>query len=240
MTATLAIDRQETTVPTRPHLWVYTVLPPVLIGLVSMLVYATYYSLEAVRPELVTGISPGRLTSWISAFILVVRWALALSIVVGLRRDGRSAMDLIAPGGHPWRFRWRPALALFLALNALMVPLIAAVEMLWGGMSMFPGEPLWLRIFWFVAIPVTAGFTEELIWRGHVVTQFEARGRTRWTAILLSATSFALIHGTPVHWAITFLFGVVGGLYYTRERNLVPLMVTHAFVDLWSFGMYLF
>ena len=38
----------------------------------------------------------------------------------------------------------------------------------------------------------------------------------------------------------TLLFGIVTGYYYVRERNLIPLMITHAMVDLWSFGWFLF
>jgi membrane protease YdiL (CAAX protease family) len=64
------------------------------------------------------------------------------------------------------------------------------------------------------------------------------RLRGRWTTVLLSALFFALIH-SPLHWAFTFLFGMVTGSYYTRERKLIPLMVAHAIVDLWSFGWFL-
>jgi hypothetical protein len=32
---------------------------------------------------------------------------------------------------------------------------------------------------------------------------------------------------------------MVTGSYYTRERKLIPLMVAHAIVDLWSFGWFL-
>ena len=49
---------------------------------------------------------------------------------------------------------------------------------------------------------------------------------------------FALIHGfLPGKLLVTFLLGVVGGFYYTRERNLVPLMLAHGVVDVWSFGL---
>ena len=48
-----------------------------------------------------------------------------------------------------------------------------------------------------------------------------------------------MIH-SPLHWPFTFLFGIVTGHYYTRERNLPPLMITHAIVDFWSFGWFLF
>jgi membrane protease YdiL (CAAX protease family) len=40
--------------------------------------------------------------------------------------------------------------------------------------------------------------------------------------------------------ASTFLLGLVAGHYYTRERKLLPLMLTHAFMDIWSYGLSLF
>jgi len=74
--------------------------------------------------------------------------------------------------------------------------------------------------------------------RDAALARLQARGRGRWTTILLSAVFFALIH-SPLHWPFTFLYGVVTGYYYIRERNLLPLMMTHAIVDFWSFGWFL-
>jgi len=45
-----------------------------------------------------------------------------------------------------------------------------------------------------IMISVTAAFCEELIWRGYVITRLEARGRSRWSAMILATVSFALIH----------------------------------------------
>lgn len=222
----------------RDHLWVYTILAPILIGMGSAGVYFVYYAMQAVQPERVAGITSGQLDTWISLYILLVRWVLAISIVLELRKAGGSITELIAPQGQPWQFRWRPTLVMFVVLNALTIPLVV-VAMAFEQWRMFVGQPLWQRLFWFFAIPITAGVTEELIWRGYAITRMEAQGRKRWPAILLSALSFALIHGTPVHWAITFVVGIIAGYYYTRERKLVPLIATHVVMDLWSFGIFL-
>jgi membrane protease YdiL (CAAX protease family) len=89
--------------------------------------------------------------------------------------------------------------------------------------------------------PLTAAFTEELIWRGHIISGLELRGRRTWAAILISAASFSVIHGVflPDKLLVTFLLGIVTGYYYVRERKLIPLMFTHWFVDVWSFGIFL-
>jgi len=150
-------------------------------------------------------------------------------------------MDLIAPQGHPRRFRWLPAVLMFVGVNAimgLMMVLLAALQSASPGFSYYEDLRPWQLVLFVVGIPISAGFCEELIWRGYVITRLEARGRRRWAAILLSALSFALIH-SPLHWPFTFLFGIVTGYYYVRERNLITLMIAHAIVDFWSFGWFL-
>jgi len=36
---------------------------------------------------------------------------------------------------------------------------------------------------------------------------------------------------------ITALFGVIAGLYYVRERNLLVIMATHVVVDVIAFSL---
>ncbi|MGE5248871.1 MAG: CPBP family intramembrane glutamic endopeptidase [Bacteroidota bacterium] len=87
-----------------------------------------------------------------------------------------------------------------------------------------------------------AGFTEELFWRGFIITRVEQAGGSSKRAILLSAIGFALFHGIffPDKVGATSLLGLVAGWYYTRERKLLPLMAAHAFMDIWSYGILLF
>mgnify|MGYP001828477228 CR=1 len=70
---------------------------------------------------------------------------------------------------------------------------------MFGQVSIFEGLPLWQRLLLVIMISVTAAFCEELIWRGYVITRLKARGHNRWSAIILAAVSFALIHGSPFH-----------------------------------------
>jgi membrane protease YdiL (CAAX protease family) len=217
---------------------VYMIVPVVVLLSIGILTYGIYYTVAAVRPELVGGIPPGQVSFGVYVLIAVVEWVLALSIIRRLRRAGGAAMDLIAPQGSPWSFRWLPAVLVFVGLNALWVVFMAIIRP-FAGSGTYEGLQLWQRLLFLVMIPITAGFCEELIWRGYIITRLEARGRGRSAAILLAAVAFALIHGTPFHWVFTFVFGIVAGYYYTRERNLVPLMIAHAGVNLWSFGWYL-
>ena len=125
-----------------------------------------------------------------------------------------------------------------MAFNAVFAIYAVVYEWVLGGWPTFGDWATWQRVLLISFVPVTAGFCEELIWRGYIITRPEARGQRRWSAMLLSAVSFALIHGVlPGKLLVTFLLGIAGGLYYARERNLVPLMLAHMVVDVWSFAL---
>jgi len=225
----------------RDRLWVYAVLPVVILNLAGCIIFGAYYGLAAQQPELVADIGEGQVFFALYLFINLVEWVFAVSILLKLRRAGVSVLSLIAPHGAPWRFKWVPAVLVFVAFNALFAVYVAVYACLLGGWPAFEDWTAWQRIFMIGFVPVTAGFCEELLWRGYIITRLEARGRKRWSAILLSALSFALIHGVlPDRLLVTFLIGIVAGYYYTRERNLVPLMVTHTVVDVWSFALSVF
>jgi membrane protease YdiL (CAAX protease family) len=224
------------------RLGVYLIAPVVVSFVASTVAYGTYFALAAVRPEVATFIPAGQVTFALYVLIAVVEWSLAISILRRLRRSGGSPMNLLAPDGHPWRFRWLPTALMFVGANVIigaMMVLLAALQSASPSFSYYEGLSRWQLLLFVVGIPISAGFCEELIWRGYVITRLEARGRGRWMTILLSALFFALIH-SPLHWPFTFLFGIVTGYYYTRERSLIPLMITHAIVDFWSFGWFLF
>lgn len=220
-------------------LWAYMILPIVVLLGGGILTCGTYYALAAVQPDLVASIPQGQVTFGLYVFIQVVEWAFAISVIRQVRRGGGSAMDLIAPQGDPWRWRWLPAVLVFVGFNGLMAVFISIVRAV-AGLAMYEGMYLWQRLFFVTVVPITAGFCEELIWRGYIITRLEARGRGRWATILLAALSFAFIHGSPFHWLLTLPLGILTGYYYVKERKLVPLMISHAVADLWTFGWFLF
>ena len=91
------------------------------------------------------------------------------------------------------------------------------------------------------AVPF-AGFVEEIIWRGYFIEKLIASGRTEREAIIYSAASFAFTHGIMI-WdklIVTFIWGLIAGLYYVRERNIPELMITHIVIDIIAFWLSLF
>ena len=221
----------------RERLWIYSNLPIIIINLGILLAIVTYFALAATQPTLVAGFSQGQLSFGLSIFICIVEWIFGISILRRLKLTGTR--DLVSPGTAFWKFRWLPALAVFVALNIIFAGYVALIIWANGSWYRIEGLDTWQIIVMLTFVPMTAGFCEELIWRGYIITRLEAHGHKIWRAIVLSAISFALIHGIwlPDKLLTTFLFGIVAGLYYIRERNLVPLMITHIVMDVWSFGL---
>ena len=217
-------------------LWVYSILPIIVLNLGAMCIFGAYYAVAAMRPEWVVGLSQGQLSFVLFVFVSIVEWILAALVIFRLKLTGTR--ELIA-SGPALKFRRLPALVVFAALNAIFVAYVLFVSAVYGRWHRIEGLAVWQMIVMLAAVPVTAGFCEELVWRGYIITRLQARGTGPWKAILLSAVSFALIHGLtlPDRLLATFLFGVIAGFYYVKERNLAPLIMTHIVVDMWSFGL---
>ena len=218
-------------------LWVYSVLPIIILNFGMMLGIGTYFALAATQSTLVAGFSQGQLSFALSIFICIVEWIFAGALIRRLKRTG--IRNLIAPNTSLWNIRWLSTLIVFIVLNAIFATYIVYTIWTQGSWYRIADLAVWQKIVMLTVLPITAGFCEELIWRGYIFTQLQVRGYGLTKAIVLSAISFALIHGItlPDKLLTTFCFGVVAGFYYARERNLIPLMITHIVMDVWSFGL---
>lgn len=107
---------------------------------------------------------------------------------------------------------------------------------------------LWENVF-FVSVAVSAGFCEELVYRGFAITALQSRGFRLWQGVILATISFVFIHGLggvyafPVFFLAGLLFagiylGRVGGvgprglIRPTGRKSLLRAMVTHAVGDM--------
>jgi membrane protease YdiL (CAAX protease family) len=81
---------------------------------------------------------------------------------------------------------------------------------------------------------VTAGITEELIFRGYLVPRLEVLFKNKYMPVIISSLAFGLIHyryHSLSEVIFATLFGVVFAVHYQRYRNIKILIVTHACVD---------
>ncbi|MBS1528837.1 MAG: CPBP family intramembrane metalloprotease [Bacteroidetes bacterium] len=88
----------------------------------------------------------------------------------------------------------------------------------------------WLIFF----VCFTAGVTEELIFRGYVMTRLSLLFKNKYLPIILSALGFSALHYgyKNLHELIfAFLIGIIFGIYYQKYRNIKVLVVAHFAID---------
>ncbi|HEY9003396.1 MAG TPA: CPBP family intramembrane glutamic endopeptidase [Mucilaginibacter sp.] len=96
-------------------------------------------------------------------------------------------------------------------------------------MQVLRGHPL---LIFFISI--TAGVTEELIIRAYVLTRLSTFFKEPYISIVISSVIFSALHykyHSLSEFIFTFLFGVVGSVYYIRYRNIHALILVHFLVD---------
>ncbi len=232
--------QMDTSISRKEHLWVYAALPAILLNVIGLLIYGTYYAIASQQPRLVASIPPGQLTFILYLLVAIVVWPFALVIMRKWQRNKTSLMALIAPLGFR-TVKWLPAVGICFLMNLIFGVYVLFVRLL-GNWPTFEGLAVWQMVAILAAYALIEPFCEELIWRGYLITRLEKRGYKPWNANILAAISFALMHGIffPDKLVAVFLIGITNGWYYQRQRNLVPLMIAHAVLNLWSFSLFFF
>jgi len=85
---------------------------------------------------------------------------------------------------------------------------------------------------------LTAGVTEEIIFRGYIQPRLQIIFRSPFLGILTSSVLFGLLHygyGTAINMITTFFIGFVFAFYYCQFRNIKVLIIFHFLWDLMVF-----
>jgi len=168
---------------------------------------------------------------------IVVLWFVFFLNYMGTYLEGTG---LIGVGLRKLRtidFAW--GAAFFAGAYAIM----AGLAWLLGQIGLpLPGEIALLipkttvgKIIW-VAVSFTAGFCEEIAFRGYLMTRLRLLGKFKsWTIpVIVSAVSFGACHayqGWPGFILIT-IYGVLFSLLYIRTGSLWPCIIAHSVQDL--------
>jgi uncharacterized protein len=177
----------------------------------------------------------GRAVGYI--LVIVSEWVLVAFIWYGVSRRGHSLGDLV---GGRWA-RWAD-IGRDLAIGVVFL-LICGVGILNGLgyllkaapnqaiRNLFPRGPL--EVAFFLVLALTAGFCEEVIFRGYLQPQFAALTQAAAGGIVLQGIAFGVSHGYQ-GWKFMLLIAVYGtlfGLLAHWRRSLRPGMITHALQD---------
>jgi len=170
--------------------------------------------------------------------VIAAEWFLVYGVWAGIRSRGLHLSDLI--GG-----RWS-------SVQTVLIDLVLAgiVWLLWiaiqiGVSRLMPSHAksvsalfpqTFLEIVLWIATSLTAGFCEEVAFRGYFQKQFAAITRSPIAAIILQAILFGISHGYQGLRAILMiaLFGLLYGVLAQWRKSLRPGMILHAWSDIYA------
>lgn len=83
----------------------------------------------------------------------------------------------------------------------------------------------------FIAIVLVAPVTEELIFRGLILTRLD-QAMPGWLAVLLSSAIFGALHSHPIQFVYAFALGCFFGLVDLRTGSILPSILAHLMFNL--------
>jgi uncharacterized protein len=177
----------------------------------------------------------GIAVEWV--LLLIVWWGLrakrvALAEVVRFRRGLAAIGEDLAAAGVFWMIA-----VVILATIGLLLRLAHLAAPQKTLMAIAPSTPLELLLW--VVLSLSAGFCEEVVFRGYLLRQFASMGAGAWMGIVGSSLLFGVSHGyegAAGMTAITAYGALFCALVFVR-RSLRPGMIAHAWHDIFSGAM---
>jgi hypothetical protein len=174
---------------------------------------------------------------------IAYEWLFTGYVWWGIRRAGGTLRELI---GGRWRsvgdFLLDIVIALGVWIGALLVIAMAALAM---GMNHagniedarrqigFLAPQSTLEVILWICLSATAGFCEEVLFRGYFQKQFTRLLRCRWSALVVVSILFGLGHGYEgaQRMVLIALLGFAFGLMSLLRKSLRPAMMAHTLQD---------
>jgi membrane protease YdiL (CAAX protease family) len=180
---------------------------------------------------------------------MVYEWVLVGIVWLGIRGRGIRLRDLV---GGRWKSPEGILLDVALALGfwLSLIAVNAAVSFATGDLTLDPAKNMeqaketWKtlgflaprgarEILFFAALSATAGFCEELVFRGYLQKQFHAATRNAPAGIILQAVFFGMGHGYQgfKRMAVITVLGILLGALAFWRGSLRPGMIAHGWID---------
>lgn len=170
--------------------------------------------------------------------VIAVEWLLVYGVWAGIRNREVRLIDLI--GG-----RWSSPKSVLIDIGLAIL-----VWILWLGIQfvisrMVPGHAKsvstllpqrFIEVVLWIATSLSAGFCEELTFRGYFQRQFEVITGSSSGGVVLQGLLFGISHGYQGFHAIVMivLFGFLYGLLALWRKSLKPGMILHAWSDIYA------
>jgi uncharacterized protein len=192
---------------------------------------------------------PGPMGSYVST--LIWQWALFALVIFGVRRKGLKLGDLL---GRKWRgfddvmMDVVYAAGFFVVSKLVLAVIVVAVmkalqlpddtftlKKSMDAVSSLTPRTLAEMAVW-ISLSLTAGFVEEVVFRGYLQRQFSALTRNAAAGIILSALIFGSAHAYQGFLQVTIIaaLGAMFGMLAHWRRSLKPGIIAHAGQDIFS------
>jgi uncharacterized protein len=170
--------------------------------------------------------------------VIAVEWFLVYGVWVGIKDRGVPLRDLI--GG-----RWKSARDVLIDLVLAIVVWILWIGIQFAVSHMVPSHAKsvsalfpqsLLEVVLWIATSLSAGFCEEVAFRGYFQRQFEAMTGSPSAGVILQGILFGISHGYQGLQAIVMiiLFGLLYGILALWRKSLRPGMILHAWSDIYA------
>jgi len=211
------------------------------IGLIAIILaiaaYGTYVQLTAGSKTQLVEHRGSALPLYLG--LIAAEWGLFRFCLIGLRRSGTQIGDVIGRRWADWKDVARDvalALVVWAAWSGAetLVASVLGEDTAKGISTLLPRGPA--EIAAWVALSVSAGICEEVVFRGYLQQQFQALTGSAVIAIAGQAVVFGVGHGYQGlrNTIVIAVLGVIYGTLAHWRRSLRPVMILHAWTDIFS------
>jgi membrane protease YdiL (CAAX protease family) len=172
--------------------------------------------------------------------IAILHWGSVALVVVLLKRSGRRLAE-IGLDLSPLRATAMVGIPVVVGVALIVLHEVSGVS---HGSASEPSavvSPATMgeRVFW-IFMSFTAGFCEELIYRGFSIRVLQGRNMRTWMAVALATLAFVLMHGIsvirPSPFLTIYFAGLLFSVLFLWRRSLVPGVCIHALIDVAAIG----
>ncbi len=166
-----------------------------------------------------------------------IYWGTVVLLLVYALKAERQPLLIITENKLGIGFFLQSVLVLYLLFIA--AAMVSAIPMLFGmrdnnDMVKKIAELLKGHEVMLFFIALTAGVTEELIFRGYLLTRMMQLFKNRNISIVVSSLLFSALHykyGSLHELIFAFLIGIIFSIYYIKYRNIKAVILTHFLID---------
>jgi len=175
--------------------------------------------------------------------IMALEWGLVATVRGAVNAKGISLRDVVGGRWSSWKDILRdvapciPFLFIWLGSARLMHWLMGP-DPAKSINSLLPQSPT--EIILWIALSISAGICEEIVFRGYFQKQFTAYTSSIVAGVLLQAIVFGLGHAYQgvKQVVIISVLGILYGAFAAWRKSLRPAMIAHAWTDIYSGYLY--